>query len=335
MSFNKVNSDGSITRVAGGTLYADAPVGAIMPYGGATAPDGFLLCQGQEVSKTTYSELYAVIGDSFKGAKADPTSGNFYLPDLREVTLKGVGTNYAYAINNHGTIDNVGGFMEDRVQDHSHWTYLNGDVNFPFGTKTGDDTNVYHANADTENSGSSWKVLAAYIAAGRHGATTEVKAVGVNYIIKATQVGVPADFAPVDVVEDGNMKAVTSNAVAEALADTYSTTETKTNKVWIDGKPIYRKVIRYTGIITNGNTAIIGSVTGVENLITLHGTFKNNADNNRFPLGYTYAESGSTDLVLKQNMPFVVHSNGNISCVAHGFDITDINVIVEYTKTTD
>ena len=33
------------------------------------------------------------------------------------------------------------------------------------------------------------------------------------------------------------------------FVDVYSTTETKTNKVWIDGKPIYRKVFVYTGTI--------------------------------------------------------------------------------------
>ena len=35
MSVNKVNSDGSLTLVAGGTLYADAPIGTISPFGGS------------------------------------------------------------------------------------------------------------------------------------------------------------------------------------------------------------------------------------------------------------------------------------------------------------
>lgn len=219
MSVNYIDkSTGDLIRVAGGgndVLYADSPIGSIIPFGGITAPNGFLLCQGQAVSRTTYAELFAVIGTSFGSGDGSTT---FNVPDLREATTKGVGL--SGKSSNHFDADGValGEFVEDRVQDHTHWTYLNGDVNYPFGTKTGDDTNVYHANADTENSGSSWKVLAAYINAGRHGATTEVKAVGVNYIIKATQVSVPADFAPVDVVENGNMKAVTSNAVAEALA---------------------------------------------------------------------------------------------------------------------
>lgn len=37
-----------------------------------------------------------------------------------------------------------------------------------------------------------------------------------------------------------------------AYKDIYSKTETKTNKVWVDGKPIYRKVINY--VLTDANT---------------------------------------------------------------------------------
>jgi hypothetical protein len=51
--------------------------------------------------------------------------------------------------------------------------------------------------------------------------------------------------APTDTVQSGNMHAVTSNAVAESLS--YSETEQKTGGKWIDGKPIYRKVIKVNG----------------------------------------------------------------------------------------
>lgn len=59
---------------------------------------------------------------------------------------------------------------------------------------------------------------------------------------------------PVDEVTLGNMHSVTSNSVAESLS--YSETEFKTGGKWIDGKPIYRKVItktswQYQTYITN------------------------------------------------------------------------------------
>ena len=55
---------------------------------------------------------------------------------------------------------------------------------------------------------------------------------------------------PVDVVQDGNMHAVTSNAVADSLS--YSTNEVKTGGKWIDGKPIYRKVVDF-GALPNAS----------------------------------------------------------------------------------
>lgn len=127
----------------------------------------------------------------------------------------------------------------------------------------------------------------------------------------------------------------TSNAVAEALADTYSTTETKTNKVWIDGKPIYRKVIHYTGVVPSNSAAstVIGSIAGFADIVNFTGTFRNNADGNCFSLNYGYAESDATGLILKQIMPFVIGNEGNVVVARSiGFDITNINIVVEYTK---
>lgn len=49
---------------------------------------------------------------------------------------------------------------------------------------------------------------------------------------------------------------MTDNDAGSNYIDTYSTSEVKTNKVWIDGKPIYRKA----GIYNNGETIGTGEV---------------------------------------------------------------------------
>lgn len=217
MSFNKVNNDGSVTRVAGGTLYADAPVGAIIPYGGTTAPDGFLLCQGQAVSRTTYAELFKVIGTSFGSGDGSTT---FNVPDLREATTKGIGL--SGKSNSHFDSDGValGEFVEDRLQAHTH--------SHKIGSSTaGSEEWVMFATSQVLSGMNQTD----YGVIGRFGNTTEVKAVGVNYIIKAKQVDAPADFTPVDVVENGNMKAVTSNAVYDTLMNITTLTPTKTANV--------------------------------------------------------------------------------------------------------
>ena len=188
MSVNAVNSDGSLSRVAGGTLYADAPIGTISPFGGSTVPSGYLLCNGAEVLKTTYAELYAVIGDVF-GTASDNTK--FVLPDLREATTKGAGLT-GKTVGAHLDADGlaVGEFLDDRLQDY----FAGGDLP----TYIGGESEV--VNLGSGNYGYYVGNQRRELKATRRGATTEVKAVGVNYIIKAKQVAVPADFK--DAIDD-------------------------------------------------------------------------------------------------------------------------------------
>lgn len=65
------------------------PVGMVAPYAGSTAPDYWLLCDGSAVSRTTYANLFAVIGSTFGAGDGSTT---FNLPDLRGRTPIGVGT---------------------------------------------------------------------------------------------------------------------------------------------------------------------------------------------------------------------------------------------------
>lgn len=60
------------------------PVGAILPYGGTSAPSGFLMCDGTAVSRTTYANLFAVIGISYGTGDGINT---FNLPDFRDRTV--------------------------------------------------------------------------------------------------------------------------------------------------------------------------------------------------------------------------------------------------------
>jgi microcystin-dependent protein len=59
---------------------AVAPVGAVIAWAGETAPTNWLLCDGSNVSRSTYSALFAVVGTNY--GSGDGTS-TFSLPDLR------------------------------------------------------------------------------------------------------------------------------------------------------------------------------------------------------------------------------------------------------------
>src|SRR5262249_21157687 len=71
------------TKVAT-TAYVDAlsfvPPGAMVAYGGSSAPAGWQLCAGQAVSRTTFAALFSVIGTTFGVGDGSTT---FNLPDLR------------------------------------------------------------------------------------------------------------------------------------------------------------------------------------------------------------------------------------------------------------
>ena len=184
MSVNEVNkTTGETSLVAGGTLYADAPIGAILAFGGTSAPAGWMICNGAAVSRTTYAALFAAIGTAFGAGDGSTT---FNIPDLREATTKGAGET-GQTVGNHVKTGGlaVGEFLDDRVQAHTHAS-PSGSNFFITGSAaslSGGEAKIYDGSNSTGG-----------MNAGRGGDTTEVKAVGVNYIIKAQQVALPADF---------------------------------------------------------------------------------------------------------------------------------------------
>lgn len=59
----------------------DVEVGTIVAYGGTTAPDGWLLCDGSAVSRSEYPQLFAVIGTAFGAGDGSTT---FNVPNLQQ-----------------------------------------------------------------------------------------------------------------------------------------------------------------------------------------------------------------------------------------------------------
>jgi microcystin-dependent protein len=54
------------------------PIGAIQLFGGATAPAGFLLCDGTTYARSAYPALAAVLGSTYGG-----DANNFVVPDMK------------------------------------------------------------------------------------------------------------------------------------------------------------------------------------------------------------------------------------------------------------
>lgn len=155
------------------------PVGVIYPFGGdnSKVPDGYLPCDGREVSRTQYSALFNVIGTSFGNGD---TINTFNVPDLRESVPVGIGTRGS-GVSTHDTYA-LGEFKDDQFQGHKHKIEkpYNNDGAGTYGGEIG--------NGDKDHS--SVSIYSDVIVANkingnpRVGSTTHGKQVGVNYIIK-------------------------------------------------------------------------------------------------------------------------------------------------------
>lgn len=61
-----------------GGKVVSVPTGTVVPFAGATAPDGFLICDGSAISRTRYADLFAVIGTTYGAGDGNST---FNLPN--------------------------------------------------------------------------------------------------------------------------------------------------------------------------------------------------------------------------------------------------------------
>ena len=96
--------------------------GLIQMYAGAAAPGGWLLCNGAEVSRSTYAALFAVCGTTYNiGGEAGT---DFRLPDFRGIFPKGAGTTDRdpdgkdAAGNFYESA--LGAYSQDKMQGHEH-----------------------------------------------------------------------------------------------------------------------------------------------------------------------------------------------------------------------
>lgn len=66
------------------------PTGSIANFGAGSAPTGWLLCDGSAVSRTTYADLFSIIGTTWNTGGEAGT--DFRLPDYRGRAAMGKGT---------------------------------------------------------------------------------------------------------------------------------------------------------------------------------------------------------------------------------------------------
>ena len=158
-----------------------SPTGSVIAFAGSSAPTGWLICNGAEVSKTTYADLFAVIGTTYDstGGRTGPSTGNFCLPDLRQCMIMGVGgnDNYTQKINWYSVAKTLGQFSEMSVQGHGHFYDKSGSESAATGVPT--TTVGSNSSSSTQTGGTVYDDGTSFT-----DAITQPNNVGLNYIIK-------------------------------------------------------------------------------------------------------------------------------------------------------
>lgn len=120
------------------------------------------------------------------------------------------------------------------------------------------------------------------------------------------------------------------------LKDTYSTSEVKTNKVWVDGKPIYRKTTYISALPNNTSEAYDAAITNVDRVISMDGLFQGTGSstgnqNCTRPLNFSVNAAASHNIYSFYNI-----TTGMIKITTTSdWSFMDGYVTLEYTKTTD
>lgn len=86
-------------------------IGSIFMYAGSTAPTGYLICDGSAVSRSTYSDLFSVIGTTYGTGDGSTT---FNIPNLKGKVIVGVDSNDS----DFDTLGKTGGSKD--LQEHYH-----------------------------------------------------------------------------------------------------------------------------------------------------------------------------------------------------------------------
>lgn len=301
-----------LNQPSGDTL----PIGSIAQFGGETVPTNWLFCNGQAVSRETYSELFAVIGTTYGEGNGSTT---FNLPDFSSRSPMGVGTGTDGTNSETTTLGQEKGEYKHTLTENeipplttyspsqtsggnmaylSNWSGYNGS-----GLGTTPITKTKTTNAKAHN--------------------TTHPVLGVNYIIKAKQsIGILGTVSE-DITDTNNNAVPTCETVKEYVdkKQTYSTDEIVIGTYL--GKPLYRKVI--TGYLNDApfnhgiKNAVFHKVNGI--YLTTAGL--------TFPIPSTRPNYQEYQIGMWVSKTQVIFEKGN----AVGNYYTEI--LLEYTKTTD
>lgn len=232
------------------------PIGAIVAYAAEAIPVGWLLCAGQEVSRTQYADLFAYIGTTYGAGDGSRT---FKLPDLRGEFIRGLDSGRGVDPNR-----SIGSTQSSQNLSHTHTISTSGSTAF---LELGSREHPFDANT-----ASGWGVgRSGLTAAANGGSEARPRNVALPYCIKY-QASVPGDSSGTG--SGGGSSGPVGIGVEEFSAGGVSLTKEHVSKylrISSDGNPFtlsasteFSKGDVISGVSTNADHPVeIVPVTGV------------------------------------------------------------------------
>jgi microcystin-dependent protein len=162
------------------------PPGTLAAYGGATAPSGWLLCDGSAVSRTVYGLLFSAIGTIYGAGDGSTT---FNVPDLRGRVAVGYAASGGHAdVSTLGNTD--GAVLASRRPKHKH-TVVQPTIGIT-------DPGHSHTQGWNDFSGSQATGLANNLSSGQHPSSIGSSTTGITATATGGTVGPQTGSEPTD-----------------------------------------------------------------------------------------------------------------------------------------
>lgn len=114
--------------------------------------------------------------------------------------------------------------------------------------------------------------------------------------------------------------------------NSYSETEVKTGDTWIDGRPIYRKVIKYHNDSTIGATGTVTNISIAHNISNFDMLIK---PASLIHKGYSTMMGGGSSVTSMVAITYVGTENATMTIVNDTWSSANWYITLEYIKTTD
>ena len=276
-----------------------APVGTLISQYKKVPMSGYLYCDGSTFDENDYPALYMYLGTNV-------------LPDYRECVMVGAEQNTTDTITTHD-VYGEGEFKDDQLKSHTHnLADSSGNINKGSNVVGTDMTSLAFGDGS----------LYAYISLENNagGETTHGKQKAVYVYIKATS-GL-AENQQENVLNDVKGYVDGSNS--------YSTDEVKTGGKWIDGKPIYRKVVDFGALPNATIKGVSFDNINADTFVKIEGTAMSNIGG-AITIPFTDVSNTTQSISIFANNSSVSIDTGSVN----RSDYDKCYITIEYTKTTD